>query len=128
MQATTIDLEAGPAVFTQTGHTRAQLAAESCAYEGRGGTSAEAAPLGLEPAFLDRDSGTVYRACYANGLPAPAHLFDGLPESLVLRRDPSGRVQAVKQSVIAGFSCAGRFYTRDEAVHLVNSIAQAGAL
>lgn len=118
MQTTAIDSIAGRTSAAQAGRTRAQLAAESQAFEGRGGTSAEAAPLGLVPAFLDRDSGAVYRACYANGCPAPVHLFDGLPEPLVVRRDEYGRVQAVKHSLISGFSHNGQFYTRDEAVGL----------
>jgi hypothetical protein len=52
---------------------------------------------------------------FANGTPAPIHILDGAPEEWVVARDPSGRVIAVKASVIAGFLHQGRFYTRAQA-------------
>lgn len=100
------------------GKSTKAFVAESRAYEGRGGTSAEAGGWGLVPAFMDRASGRVYPACYADGRPAPLHLLDGLPESLVVYRDQGGRVRTVKASVVAGFSARGRFYTREEVARL----------
>jgi hypothetical protein len=47
------------------------------------------------------------------------HLLEGLPDTLLLARAPSGRVTAVKDSVVAGFVRDGRFYTRDEAAQIV---------
>lgn len=70
----------------------------------------------LQPAFRDTSTGIIYPSCFTDGRPAPMHILDGLPSSAVLARSPDGRVVAVKQSVEAGFSRGGRFYTREEAV------------
>ncbi len=96
------------------------LKQQTVQYRNTGGTSAEAGSIGFAPAFLDRNTGQVYRACFANGMPAPMHLLDGLPSELVMARDPSGRVTAVNQSVIAGFIRDGRFYTRDQASQMTH--------
>ena len=50
-----------------------------------------------------------------NGRPAPLHLLDGLPESLVIERSAAGIVKAVKKTVTAGFLLMGQFYTREQA-------------
>ena len=107
--------DAPPSETPEQALTPAQIKTESMSCEGRGGTSSEAACAGFEPAFLDRDSGCVYRSCFANGTPAPIHLLDGLPAELILAKGPEGRVCAVKPSVIAGFVRAGAFYTREQA-------------
>lgn len=65
--------------------------------------------------FLDTQTGAVYRACFADGRPAPMHLLDGLPPAVVATRDTTGRVLALKSSVQAGFLCEERFYTREQA-------------
>lgn len=70
---------------------------------------------GFQPAFLDRSTGRVYLSRFADGAPAPIHLLDGLPEELAPRRNNQGCVIAVKDSVIAGFVHAERFYTREQA-------------
>lgn len=95
--------------------TVAGLQAESDAFEGRGGTSAEANCCGFEPAFLDRDSGKIYRSCFANGIPAPVHMLAGLPDEIVLTKDDKGQIIAIKPSVVSGFVRAGNFYTREQA-------------
>ena len=43
------------------------------------------------------------------------HLLDGLPEEWVVQRDTTGRVSAIKDTVIAGFLRNGLFYTREQA-------------
>ena len=80
-----------------------------------GGRSQENRSEGFRPAFSDTSTGTVYLSCFANGRPAPMHMLDGLPAEVVLARTESGRVTAVKDSVVAGFVKAGEFYTREEA-------------
>lgn len=52
--------------------------------------------MDFPPAFLETETGVVYASCYADGRRAPFHLLDGLPNELVLERDPTGRVAAVK--------------------------------
>jgi hypothetical protein len=71
---------------------------------------------GFAPVFLDTKTGRVYPSCFADGRPAPVHLLSSVPEYLVLRRDCSRRVIALKPSVRAGFARAGRFFSRDEAM------------
>jgi hypothetical protein len=95
--------------------TQSVLEHETATYRGSGGISAENRSYGFRPAFLDADTGVVHLSCYADGQPAPFHLLDGLPDELVLARNPAGRVTAVKACVSAGFVRGGRFYTREEA-------------
>jgi hypothetical protein len=45
-------------------------------------------------------------------------VLDGLPEEWIIERDPSGRVVAVKASVVAGFIYHDRFYTREQAAQV----------
>jgi hypothetical protein len=80
-----------------------------------GGRSEENRSLGFAPAFMDVESGTVYRACFRDGSPAPFHLLDGLPDEVVARRETSGRVASLKPSIISGFVRKGRFFTRSQA-------------
>jgi hypothetical protein len=99
------------------------LEAENRDYRGRGGVSSENRGFGFVPAFMDTCSGQVYRACFADGRPAPFHLLDGLPDQVVLSRSPNGGVLAVMASVISGFLLGDRFYTREEAAHRVAGMA-----
>lgn len=69
----------------------------------------------FQPAFCDSDSGQIYLSRFADGALAPLHLFDSLPDALILQRDPRGRVTALKSTVTAGFVQAGVFYTRTQA-------------
>lgn len=84
-------------------------------FAGSGGISQNNRSQGFTPAFLDRATGKAYRACFADGRPAPMHLLDGLPEELVTDRLPSGRVLGVKETVEAGFLRRERFFTRAQA-------------
>jgi hypothetical protein len=98
---------------------QAVLRQENCVFRGTGGISQENQNVGFRPAFLDADTGIVYPSRFANGQPAPVHLLDGLPEELVLARHASGRVAAVKQSVVSGFVLRDSFYTREQAAQAV---------
>src|SRR2546427_12033133 len=97
--------------------TQATLAHENVVYLGSGGRSQENCAGRFRPAFLDTDTGIVHPARFADGRPAPLHLLDGLPDSVVIERDDDGRIIEVKASIVSGFSRDGRFYTRDEAMY-----------
>jgi hypothetical protein len=91
------------------------LRKQNLAFLGTGGVSAENRSGGFRPAFHDLTSGRTALARFADGRPAPMHLLEGLPEEWVVQRDASGRISAIKDSVIAGFVRNGMFYTREQA-------------
>jgi hypothetical protein len=95
--------------------TTETLRRQNLAFVGSGGISRENRSVGFRPAFHDLASGRTALARFADGRPAPMHLLDGLPEEWVVQRDASGRVCAIRDSVIAGFVRNGRFYTREQA-------------
>jgi hypothetical protein len=97
----------------------AVLSQENRAYFGSGGRSQENRSYGFRPAFMDTQTRAVYASCFADGRPAPFHLLDGLPDEVVVDRQPCGRVVAIKESVVSGFLLDGRFLTRDEAAERV---------
>ena len=98
-----------------TGLTAETLAADNQYFAGTGGVSQKNRCCGFRPAFLDRETGIVYASCGTDGRPAPVHALAGLPDHLVLARDPRGYVTTIKPSVIAGFIRWGVFYTREQA-------------
>ncbi|MFO1207290.1 MAG: hypothetical protein U1E63_16465 [Burkholderiales bacterium] len=102
--------------------TAATLRDESDAWRGSGGRSEENGEFGFRPAFRDDDTGIVYRARFLDGAPAPFHVLDGLSNEVVTRRAESGRVLAVKASLVSGFVRCGEFYTRDEAAAAVSAL------
>lgn len=95
--------------------SQAVLECENSRYLGSGARSQENHSLGLRPAFMDAETGIVYASCFSDGRAAPFHLLDGLPDEVVLARNPFGRVDAIKQSVVSGFVLEQRFFTREEA-------------
>lgn len=99
--------------------TQEDLLTLSRQYLGTYGESRGNRPFGFMPAFRDDDTGKVYLSCQANGVPAPVHLIEGLPDELVLERGDDGKVAAVKPSLLGGFIYQGYFYTRDECVDLL---------
>jgi len=101
--------------------TKALLAIETTQYRGTGGVSENNRGLGFQPAFVDRETGTVHLSRFPDGRPAPCHLLDGLPAEIVLVRDRRGRVTRVKASVVSGFVHGERFYTRDQAAAMLVS-------
>ena len=107
----------------QTLLTGTQLQLQNQRFDGTGGRSEENRPAGFRPAFMDVDTLTVYESRFADGRPAPVHVLDGLPEELVVARSSSGRIAAVKASVIAGFVRAARFYSREEAARCIAALA-----
>lgn len=101
------------------GLSKQLLQRENLFYRGSGGISQENRSYGFRPAFLDTETGEIFPSCFTDGRPAPCHILDGLPQTIVAVRAPSGRVMAVKSSVISGFVRGGRFYTREQAAHEV---------
>jgi len=95
--------------------TPAALRRQNQIFRGSGGVSEENRSQGFAPAFLDMETGSIQLSRFADGGPAPMHLLDGLPDDLVVSRQPSGRVGAVKPTVVAGFVRDGEFYTREMA-------------
>lgn len=92
-----------------------QLQLENLAHRGTGGRSQENRGLGFRPAFFDFSTQRIYLSCFRNGMPAPIHVLDGLPDEAVIDRAASGKVISTKASVIAGFVRNGFFYTRSAA-------------
>ena len=88
-------------------------------FQHSGGVSQNNRGAGFQPAFKDSATGTVYLSCFSNGIPAPMHLLDGLPDTIVLARDARGHVTAVRTGIVAGFVCAETFYTREEAAQRI---------
>ena len=95
------------------------LQRENGTYHGTGGVSQGNRSFGFRPAFFDGETAAVYLSCFADGRPAPFHLLDGLPDEVVLSRNPTGRVAAVKLTLVSGFVLDGCFYTREQAASKV---------
>ena len=98
----------------------AVLREENQIFAGSGGVSRGNRTYGFIPAFYDTQSCQAVVSRFANGTPAPVHVLDGVPKEWVERRDPSGRIAALKNTVIAGFLHQGRFYTREQAARAVS--------
>lgn len=104
--------------------TKASLALEAANYRGTGGVSENNRSLSFQPAFIERETCTVYLSRFPDGRLAPCHLLDGLPAELVLARNEQGHVTRVKASVVSGFVHGEYFYTRDEAAAMLVSASQ----
>ena len=90
------------------------LELEEAVHRGTGGIAAENRHLGFVPAFMDSSTGKVYECRLADGRPAPFHVFDGLPDALVVAHDRRGRPAQVVGTMICGFTLASLFYTREQ--------------
>ena len=99
-----------------------ELEDQNSRFKSTGGISQENRSYGFLPAFLDRCTGAVYLSRFGDGRVAPIHLFDRLPSELVAQRTASGKVSALKGSVVAGFVHHGRFYTRAQAAEAVREL------
>ena len=98
------------------------LAQENIQYADTGGVSKNNRSQGFVPAFLDTDSGYVYRSRFPDGRPAPVHILSGLPGKLFVSDGVSSKQHAVKNSVISGFLLEETFYTREAAAIALKSI------
>nr|NMF98839.1 hypothetical protein [Aromatoleum toluolicum] len=95
------------------------MSEENRRFQGTGGRSQENRSLGFRPAFFDGITGIIYASRFSNGMDAPFHLLDGLPDEVVMRRHASGQVAEVKTSLVSGFLRDGLFYTREQAAAFV---------
>ena len=86
-----------------------RLVQENYQYIDTGGISENNRSQGFVPAFLDSNTGNIYRSRFANGLPAPIHMLSGLPHT-------------IKNSVVSGFLLEKTFYTREEAAATLKSM------
>ena len=103
-----------------------QLQLENATYGGTAGVSRGAEPHGFRPAFFDVETLAIYPSRFGNGMPAPFHILDGLPDEAVIERRECGKVVCAKPTIISGFVRGGSFYTR-EAAALAVADAPAGA-
>lgn len=106
--------------------TRSTLKTQNRLFAGTGGASPWNREQGFTPGFLDQDTGVIYISCNSDGSPASFHRIDGLPDEVIVARAASGRVAAVKGSLIAGFIRGGLFYTREQAARALNQNAGGG--
>jgi len=104
-----------PDSSVRTQLTPSALQQENDTFRGSGGISAENQALGFKPAFYDMETGITHTSKFANGLEAPMHVLDGLPNEVVESRLENGKVTAVKLGIISGFVQNGHFYTREQA-------------
>lgn len=95
--------------------SRTVLKQENQDFRGSGGRSEENRGSGFRPAFMDLETLAIHESRFADGRLAPVHVLDGLPDALVVARSATGKVLAVKASVVSGFVREARFYNRDEA-------------
>lgn len=84
-------------------------------HAGTAGVSANNRSAGFIPGFLDTRSGVAVPSRFANGLPAPMHVLEGLPDEWIAERNTEGLATRACQGIVAGFLRFGRFYSRDEA-------------
>ncbi len=96
-----------------------RLREENKAFGGSGGVSPVNRKHGFLPAFLDTDTGVVYPSRYADGRPAPVHLYEGLPSALFADLGAGDQPNVLKSSAVSGFVRGHRFYTRDEAAQVL---------
>ena len=98
------------------------LVQENLQYAGTAGISKNNRKQGFVPAFLDQNSGHIYRSRFPDGQPAPVHMLSGLPENLFYNDGPSSTQRQVKNSVISGFMLEQTFYTREQAANALKNI------
>lgn len=96
-----------------------RLLQDNWRYQGTKAVSEGNRSEGFRPAFLDPETHITYRSRQADGCPAAVHCIEGLPEELVVSRDAAGRVTQAKPGLIPGFLYEGRFYSREEALQLL---------
>lgn len=92
-----------------------ELDRQNTKFKNTGGVSEENRGDDFHPAFYDTLLERAELARFSDGTPAPMHILDGLPNDWVIERNSSGKVVAVKSSIIAGFIRNGVFYTREQA-------------
>lgn len=105
--------------YSRTGQ---MIRSENHEFAGTGGVSCHNRSLGFQPGFLDAETGITAVSRFAGGRPAPVHTLDGVPGEWVTGRSESGRVVAVKGSIVSGFIRDGQFFTRTQAAALTRHL------
>ena len=105
--------------------TQQVLRQQNNKFKNTGGVSEGNRDDGFHPAFYDTQCDRAEVSCFSDGTPAPVHVLEGVPEDWVTKRDCSGKVAAIKASIISGFIHHGMFYTREQASYLCSQ--QGGA-
>lgn len=95
------------------------LSEENREFRKTGGVSSGNRGAGFIPAFLDTNTGYAYPSTFANGQPAPVHMFDGLPDTLVKKSVVTGKIYALREGLVSGFIRNSKFYTRKEAAGMI---------
>jgi len=103
-------------------HTVQAIRSENIRFTGTAGISRNNRSLGFQPGFYDEESGKMAISRFSGGQPAPFHTLDGVPGEWVTKRSASGKIVAVKRSVISGFLFDGRFLTRAQAAEMASEI------
>lgn len=116
-----VALESDGVAAHSRGKAVSYLHGENQLFHGTGGRSQENQSLGFRPAFMDGETGIVYASRFRNGLDAPFHLLDGLPDEVVVRRRSAGQVAEVKASLVSGFLRNGVFFSREQAAAVVGA-------
>jgi len=98
------------------------LIRENLQYIGTGGVSENNRSQGFAPAFLDTNTGNIYRSLFPNGRPAPVHILSCLPAALFDIDDSSNEHHPIKNSVVSGFVLDETFYTREEAASALDNM------
>jgi hypothetical protein len=75
---------------------------------------------GFQPAFFDFLTQTMYPSVFADGTPAPFHILEGLPAEVIVDRARSGRVVAVKATLLSGYERNGFFFTSTTVARAIN--------
>jgi hypothetical protein len=96
-----------------------RLREDNQSFAGTGGVSEGNSTAGFIPAFCDTETGQVVPSRHADGSLAPIHLLSGLPREWAVELGNGNVVLAVKETIVAGFLRAGKFFTRDQAALLV---------
>ncbi len=93
---------------------KSTLKIENMTYRDSNGVSQNNRCLGFVPAFKDTRTGRVEVSLLKNGMPAPVHLIDWLPQEWAAETDEAGAVRSLKAEIISGFVKNDVFYTRQE--------------
>jgi hypothetical protein len=112
------DSDIQPRLQTISEETLAQV---NLRYTGTGGVSANNRNQGFIPAFMDTETGNVYRSRFPDGKPAPIHVLAGLPNELLDADRQLNGHRSIKHSVISGFILEDRFYSREAAAQATAS-------
>jgi len=97
-----------------------RLVQENIQYCNTTGLSGANVEYGFTPAFLDYDTGIIYHSCFSNGKRAAVHLYDGLPDSVITKRNANNKAIAVSDNIISGFMFNDQFYTREQAIDFLD--------